>query len=296
MTIRDESGQGTVEWIGLLALVALLVAALAALAGIVLPGVALAEAIGSRLVCAIDLGGGCADVGVSPLVAAYGSKLAATIADHAPDLVYERGMRALPVDYRRCRQDPCSLGPEAGEVDRSYEGEPVTLFVHAVDCRGSAEPPPGETYDCSGARAGSLYIQYWAYYPGSDTKIYGDAGFHHDDWESEQVRLGPAGDEVRASSHHGYNYVGGATNWLSDAGVTHRSAWGPERHRYYISGGSHAGHASESDEGAFRWTSGDAIELVPLEPIAAADPSTEFAITPPWRKRVWSDPEYEGTD
>jgi hypothetical protein len=35
---------------------------------------------------------------------------------------------------------------------------------------------------------------------------------------------------------------------------------------------------------------------VPLEPIAASDPDTEFAITPPWRKQVWSDPEYTGTD
>jgi hypothetical protein len=293
--IRTERGQGTVEWVALLALVSLLVALLAGLAGLALPGAALARAIGSRLACAIELSGGCAP-GASALVGAYGGELAKTIAAHAPELVYERGMRALPVDYRSCREDPCSLGPESGEVRSSFEGEPVTLFTHAVDCRGPGEPRPDADYDCSGARAGSLYLQYWAYYPGSDTRIYGDSGFHHDDWESEQLRLGAAGAQARASSHHGYNYVGGASNWLSDAGITHRSAWGPDRRRYYISGGSHAGHATESDPDPYRWTPGDAVRLVPLEPIAAARPDTGFAITPPWRKRVWTDPEYTGTD
>jgi hypothetical protein len=294
MDIRSERGQGTVEWIALLTLVSALIALLATLAGIALPGFGLAQAIASRLVCAIELNGGCG-AGGSALVSAYGDELAKTIAAHAPDLVYEPGMRAVPVDYRSCREDPCSLGPESGEVRSSFEGEPVTLFTHAVDCRGSAGPPPGSDYDCSGARAGSLYLQYWAYYPGSNTRIYGESGFHHDDWESEQLRLAAADGQARASSHHGYNYEGGATNWLSDAGITRRSAWGPERRTYFISGGSHAGHASDSGE-PYRWTPGDAVRLVPLEPIAATEPDTEFAITPPWRKRVWSDPEYTGTD
>jgi len=294
VNISSERGQGTVEWIALLALVSTLIAFLATLAGLALPGFALAQAITSRLVCAIELNGGCG-AGGSALVSAYGEELAKTISAHAPELVYEPGMRAVPVDYRSCREDPCSLGPESGEVRRSFEGEPVTLFTHAVDCRGSAEPPASADVDCSGARAGSLYLQYWAYYPGSNTKIYGEDGFHHDDWESEQVRLGAAGGEARASSHHGYNYEGGATNWLSDAGITHRSAWGPERRTYFISGGSHAGHATDARK-PYRWTPGEAVRLIPLEPIAAADPDTEFAITPPWRKRVWSDPEYMGTD
>ncbi len=295
MRLRSQRGQATVEWIALLALVALLVGALVALAGIALPGAALARAIGSRLVCAIELAGGCEPV-ASALDAAYGEELAAKVSAHAPDLVYEPGMRAVPVDYRTCREDPCSLGPESGEVRESFEGEPVTLFTHAIDCRGSAEPPTARAPDCSGERAGSLYLQYWAYYPGSNTRIYGDSGFHRDDWESEQLRLRAGGAEARASSHHGYNYEGGPGNWLSDAGVTHRAAWGPDRRRYFISGGSHAGHASEPDSKPYRWTPGEAVRLVPLEPIAATDPETEFAITPPWRKRVWADPEYTGTD
>ena len=282
------------EWLGLIALVAALIGLLAAIAGLAVPGIALAGAIGDRIACAVGLDGGCEPAG-SPLVAAYGGRLAEEVAEHAPELAYEPGMRALPVDYRSCREDPCSLGPEAGEVRASFDGEPVTLFVHAVDCRGTAEPPPGESYDCSGARAGRLYIQYWAYYPGSDTRIYGDSGYHRDDWESEQLRIGRGATEARASSHRGYNYVGGAGNWLSDAGISHRSAWGPDQGRYFISGGSHAGHASGAGD-PYRWTPGDAVRLLPLEPIAADDPETRFAITPPWEKRVWTDPEYTGTD
>ena len=38
------------------------------------------------------------------------------------------------------------------------------------------------------------------------------------------------------------------------------------------------------------------LAVIPLEPIVAANPGVEFAVTPPWLKRVWIDPEYEGTD
>jgi hypothetical protein len=37
------------------------------------------------------------------------------------------------------------------------------------------------------------------------------------------------------------------------------------------------------------------VHLIPLEPIAEEDGSG-FAILPPWRKRVWRDPEAEGTN
>lgn len=275
--MSSERGQSTVEWVGLLLLVSSALALLATIAGLALPGLALARAITAKIACAVELADAC-DARGAPLVAAYGPQLAAAVAEHAPQLVYEQGMRALPVDYRSCREDPCSLGPERGEVERSFSGEPVTLFTHAIE------------------RAGSLYLQYWAYYPGSDTQIYGAAGQHPDDWESFQLRVDSAGTEARASSHQGYNYEGGPGNWLSDAGVTHRSdVWGPDRGAYFISGGSHAGHASDDAE-PYRWTPGDAVRLVPLEPIAAADPDVDFAVTPPWLKRVWSDPEYGGTD
>jgi hypothetical protein len=44
-----------------------------------------------------------------------------------------------------------------------------------------------------------------------------------------------------------------------------------------------------------RTTPRGSIRLVPIESLADRD-SYSFAITPPWRKRVYWDPEYEGTD
>ena len=44
-----------------------------------------------------------------------------------------------------------------------------------------------------------------------------------------------------------------------------------------------------------RTTPRGSIRLVPIETLADRE-SYSFAITPPWRKRVYLDPEYEGTD
>jgi hypothetical protein len=274
--VSSERGQSTVEWIGLVFVVATVLAFLVSIAGLAGSGIALAVTVKEKLVCAVGLEDDCGSA--EPLLDAYGPDLAAAVIEHAPRLVYEQGMRALPVDYRTCREDPCSMGPEAGEVTASDTGEPVTLFTHAVE------------------RGESLYLQYWAYYPGSRTgRLLGDTGYHPDDWESIQLRV--RGDDVdaRASSHHGYNYSGGVGNWLSDAGVTQRDVWGPAEGAYFISGGSHAGHASD-DSDPYRWTPAEAIRIVPLEPIAESDPDVEFVVTPPWLKRVWDDPEYRGTD
>jgi hypothetical protein len=298
---RAESGQATVEWVGLALLVSLLALGLAGAAGAHLPGVALARGIAQRIACAAGLGeSGCAGTPDPELVAEYGAELAGAVRRHAPTLAYEDGMRAVPVDFRSCREDPCSLGAEAGEVAASAAGEPVTLFVHVVDCRPEVAVAARDAgYDCSGERAGNLYLQYWAYYPGSQSlrALPGDVGHHPDDWESLQLRLGPGAAEARASSHHGYNYTGGAGNWLSDAGISHRSAWGRARGRYFISGGSHAGHAWEEPGPLHRWTPGELVRLVPIEAVARGSfGRTRFAITAPWRKDVYRDPEYQGTD
>ena len=61
-----------------------------------------------------------------------------------------------------------------------------------------------------------------------------------------------------------------------------------------VSGGSHAGNAAGIPH-VDRFTPGRRVHLIPLEPIAATDAST-FAINPPWLKKVWRDPEAEGTD
>jgi hypothetical protein len=268
-------------------LVALLALAIGAVAGIGLPGTALAQAVASRLACAVGLTGSC-DPQDSRLARAYGDEVARLVADGAPTLLYEPGMRALPVDYRRCREDACAEGREEGEVWRSRAGEPTVAFVRVVDCRpGSAT----ERVNCSGSRPGHLYLQYWLYYPGSATgegsiapglvrsvsSAVGRPSYHPDDWESYQVRVGPDGRFARASSHHGYG-----TGWVRAYGA------------FRVAGGSHAGSMRP---GEFRrLTPGTRLRLIPLEPIAARRPRARFAISPPWSKRVWRDPEYEGTD
>ncbi|CAN5589863.1 hypothetical protein BH10ACT11_BH10ACT11_17820 [soil metagenome] len=290
---EGESGQATPEWLGLILLVSLLMLSMAAL-GIAIPGLAVGEAIASKLVCAAGLGDGCGEP-ETPLDAAYGDDVAGLVAARAPELRYEDGMHSLPVDFRRCRQESCADGPQSGEVGRSFDGESVTAFTHVVDCRGE-EPDPA--YDCSGDRAGSVYVHYFLYWPTSATSkaLFGDLGYHDDDWEGFQIRVDPRGTtDARASSHHGYNYGGGPTNWLSDAGVTHRSAWGKNLGTYDISGGSHAGHVDDDAGRGGRFTPGNRINLVPLESLSENDRATKFAITPPWTKPVYDDPEDEGT-
>ena len=302
----EERGQATVEWVALLLLTALLFLALIA-AGVRLPGVSLARAVASRILCAAAVADSCG--GDEPaLIAAYGSEVGAIVRDDMPALVFEQGSRALPVDFRRCRDTSCGDGPDSGLVVRTDAGLPVTAFVHVIDCREAARRPAGA--DCSGDRAGNLYIQFWTYYADSATlrgvPVAGRRGYHRDDWESVQFRIGPDGEVAqRASSHHGYNNAKGLANAASDAGIgplrdlaeavgaRPRGGWGPASGILFVSGGSHAGNVQESSA-IDRLTPGSRVHLVPLEPVAES--GAAFAISPPWRKRVWLDPEAEGTE
>jgi hypothetical protein len=285
-------GQATIEWIGLLLLVSLLLAGVLAAAARV-SATGLQRAVAAELVCAVRLFGECSVH--TELVAAYGPELAAQVAAEAPEIVYEKGMTALPVDFRACRRGGCGNGPGSGAVWASDTGEPATAFVHVVDCGGSE----ARGLDCWGERARYVYIQYWLYYEDSTSlrALPGSVGSHEDDWEGYQVRVGPGGTDARASSHHGYNYDGGPGSWLSDAGLVHRSAWGPSTGRLYVSGGSHAGHVHEDHPPASpsRWTPPDRLTLVPIEALDGPTRRTGFAVTPPWRKPVYHDPEDLGT-
>jgi hypothetical protein len=304
-----ERGQATVEWVGLVLLVSLLLVGVLSL-GVRVPGVDLARLVASRILCAASLADGCGDEPV--LIAAYGTEVGKLVREHMPTLVFEEGSRAVPVDFRRCRDASCGDGAEEGLVHRSDGRLPVTAFVHVVDCRAeAAERSEAEGIDCSSSRAGNLYISYWTFYADSatlrDLPVVGEKGFHEDDWESVWVRIAPDGTvQERASSHHGYNYEGGAANWGSDAdfdplrelaetvGLRKQNGWGPETGFLLVSGGSHAG-AAAGDRALDRFTPGRRVHLIPLEPIAA-ESTAAFAISPPWRKRVWTDPEAEGTN
>jgi hypothetical protein len=305
----SERGQSTVEWVGTLCVVALLLVGLVA-AGVRVPGAELARAVVGRMLCAVSLAGGCGDA--PELIAAYGTEVGELVREHMPMLAFEEGSRAVPVDFRRCRMTACGDDSGESEVHRTDAGLPVTAFVHVVDCRAEeAERSEAGGADCSGSRAGNLYIQYWTYYADSATlrgiPIAGDEGFHLDDWEGVQIRIRPDGSvDERASSHNGYNYGRSVGNWGSDAGLDlvddvsemlgarEHNGWGSETGIVLVSGGSHAGNAAGIPH-VDHFIPGRRVHLIPLEPIAASDGST-FAITPPWLKKVWRDPEAEGTD
>ncbi len=297
------------EWVGTLCVVALLLGGLLA-AGVRVPGASLARVIADRILCAASLADGCGDE--PALIAAYGTEVGGLVRRYMPMLAFEQGSRALPVDFRRCRSTECGDGSKRGLVHRSDRGLPVTAFIHVVDCRaGKTQGAEAEGADCGGDRAGNLYIQYWLYYADSatlrDVPIVGEEGYHRDDWEMVEIRVGPDGEvDERASSHHGYNYALNAMNWGSDAGievlrgaaeeigVRADGGWGPARGLLLVAGGSHAGNAGGIPH-VDRWVPGRRVHLIPLEPVAVTDDST-FAVVPPWRKRVWRDPEAAGTD
>jgi hypothetical protein len=294
----------------MLLLVASLMAVLVAV-GVRVPGTTLARAVASRVLCAASLADSCG--GDEPaLIAAYGTEVGELIRRHMPSLLFERGSSAVPVDFRRCRSIDCGDGAEQGYVRRTDVGLPVSAFVHVVDCRPEAiASTEAEGTRCTGSRAGNLYLQYWLYYADSATlrslPIIGVEGYHHDDWESVQFRIKPDGSvDERASSHEGYNHGQSVANWASDAGIgplrhiaeavglRPENGWGPETHILLISGGSHAGNADGIPR-IERMTPRNRVHLIPLEPIAATS-TARFTIHPPWHKKVWRDPEAEGTD
>jgi hypothetical protein len=287
--------------VALIAIASLALGALGSLVGMRLPGTALAHEIGVRIICAVRLTEDCREE--PRLRAANGAELAALLRAHAPALLYEEGMRALPVDFRVCRSDGCAEGPASGSVIRTNRGHRTVAFTHVIDCRsGRVAGTEAWGGNCSGSRAGNLYLQYWLYYPGSATaegstplkgairRVSGAVGrstHHVDDWEGWQVRIGPAGTFARATSHHGYN------------------GWQPDGDRYYISGGSHAGRPLSAvtrswiplriQPATSRSTKDARLILIPLETLSERERYT-FAVSPPWSKRVYFDPEDGGTD
>jgi hypothetical protein len=294
-----ESGQATPEYVGVVLLVAALFGLLI-VAGPALPGGGLARAVASKLVCAVrgtgECGAAAAELAAAPSPAerAYGPELAALLAERAPTIAFEPDdFASLPVDYRECRERACADTIRHGSIDLTQTGLQPSAFTHVIDCRAGA---PARGYDCSGPRAGNVYLQYWLYYPDSATHGLGRVGgYHYDDWESYQVRIGADGTVLaRASSHHGYNGrtggdVGSDTGWWGDD-----ANWDTTLGQLHVASGSHAGMSSIGEDDDRRIEPGS-LRLIPAEPIARRGRAPSFAITPPWEKEVWRDPEATGT-
>jgi len=284
-------------------------------AGPAVPLLGLAHSISRQMLCAVSLSGSCG--GGSSLALAYGREVAGIVRRQAPDLLYGRDMLGLPVDYRTCRSAYCAEGAGEGEVTESNAGEPVTLFTRVFDCReGSARPDAA--VDCSGGRDGRIWIQYWAYYPESASlrgaPVLEGEGYHPHDWESVQVRIDPDGSvSQRASSHSGHNHTRSKANWGSDmgwgwlsglaekTGMREAGGWGESSGQYLIAGGSHAGNVFDPDRSDDTYpgrTPAGRVRLVPLESVrgdALSKGASFDPITPPWEKKLWLDPEEEGT-
>ena len=311
-----ERGQGTVEWVGLLAVVALLLVGLVAARGRV-PGTELARAVASRMLCAVAMADRCGDE--PALIAAYGTEVGRLVRRHMPTILFERGSRALPVDFRRCRSSDCGDGSARGLVHESDAGLPVTAFVHVIDCRGATDAASTATGRAATASRLLRPSRRQPLPPVLDLlRRLGDPARRPD----RRRRLSPkttgrasrsASARTAASTSAPPPTTATTTSQsVANAGIGRRprslcatspkaigarprNGWGPETRLLVVSGGSHAGNANGSVR-IDRIAPGRRIHLVPLEPIAEEQGGAyRFAVSPPWRKRVWRDPEAEGT-
>jgi hypothetical protein len=237
MRVSGEAGQASLEWIAVVLLVALAGAALSAAAPVV-DGRSIGGFLAHHFVCAAT---DRCHASEHALEQAYGERDASTVRELAPNLVYEPGERELPVDWRRCRRPQCAGAPDDTALDShlSDSGERATAFTRLI------------------RRGGRLYLQYWLYYPDSNTALAGSdrlwerswllprvrelvagtpdyPGFHRDDWEGVFVRVDPDGSTwVRASSHghfQGCKWRICQNEWLRPTGWVR------------VSRGSHSGH------------------------------------------------------
>ncbi len=274
------------EWIGLVAVMMLVAGGLLAAIPAV-DGRSLGGALAHRLTCTVK--GGCENM----LRGAYGAADAELVRRHLQGLVFEPGERQVPVDWRDCRAVECALAPDDRELDvhRSEAGLPVTVFTRLS------------------RHGGRRYIQYWFYYPDSNTTWAGSdriwnhspagqlarvvtgskryPGFHPDDWEGAVVRVEADGRAaVRVTSH-------GHWQWCKRGCA---GEWGPATGWTRVSRGSHAGHVPTDGEPGNglreRTSTAEGIRLVPLEGIdkdgyRRLDPG----ISPPWEKDAYANPE-----
>ncbi|CAN5239451.1 hypothetical protein BH20ACT20_BH20ACT20_03210 [soil metagenome] len=228
--MRCERGQATIEWVGLVLLASLVLGTLVT-AVPVIDGRSFGGFLSHRIFCAIR---GHCNTGEASLARAYGEEDAELLRTYAPDVVYEPGERSIPVDFRSCREAACAAAPDDRDLDvhRSEAGLPATVFTRVM------------------RRDGSIYLQYWFYYPDSNSTVArsdelwdlgprrlgfgGYPGYHRDDWEGYHVRIDRSGQaHVRSTSHGHYQ-------WCKQSSC--HDLWGPRTGWTRVSRGSHAGH------------------------------------------------------
>ena len=256
MSVRPgaQRGQATVEFVALLLICCLAFGASIAL-GAGFDGRSFGGFLARHVVCAV---GGRCDRDERLLTEAYGARDGAMVRALAPNLVYEPGERQLPVDWRRCRRPGCAEAPDDRMLDAHVGGGD----------RGAVGRGRATAFTRLMRRAGRLYVQYWLYYPDSNSVLAGAdrvwarswllprirelvsgtpdyPGFHEDDWEGVFVRLDPDGTAwIRASSHghlQGCKWLACHDHWVRGTGWVR------------ISRGSHAGHVPF--RGERRWRS-----------------------------------------
>lgn len=149
---RREHGAASVEQVGLVLLIALLLlAAISAFAAgpPAEGGRELGSAIARKLRCAPRLPGPCWR---DPLTEAYGRPLAGLVRALAPmpsALSGASGMPLVPVDFRYCRRESCAVpGDRTGLTSSNRR---VTAFTVVADRRRSG---------------GGVEVGYWLYRPG----------------------------------------------------------------------------------------------------------------------------------
>jgi hypothetical protein len=152
MRARSEHGAATVEHVGLVVLIALLVmGAIAALA--TAPPTDEARRLGSqldrRIRCPARLPDPCWR---DPLTEAYGRPVAGLVRALAPQprpVADASGAPLLPVDFRYCRSASCAAPGDRTGLTASNRR--VTAFTSVVDHRRSS---------------GAVEVSYWLYRPG----------------------------------------------------------------------------------------------------------------------------------
>jgi hypothetical protein len=307
-----ERGQATVEWTAVVLVVSLALGGALAVAPAV-DGRSFGGFLTHRLFCALK--GGCDD-GDATLARAYGTRDAALVREYAPSLVYEPGEAELPVDWRRCRSRACDDAPDDRDLDahRSNAGEPATVFTRVMRRDGSLYLQYWLYYaESNSTIAGSdvVWAKSWVL-PQLRKLVAGTTdypGFHRDDWESAQLRIDPDGRVWARASAHG-RYQGCKQSFC-------REEWVPATGWSRVSRGSHAGHVPlqvPSDaprplaqlgvrgpaptvpsypgrDLRERTSTAEGLRLIPLETIDRGAYRPRARISPPWRKRVYRDPE-----